>query len=157
MGTVRVSISDAIERRLPLVSVRSGRAADGYLGVPIGLGFWARLGWAISRRGTNRPLAQLPLTQREFNRVIRLRRIELQGAISAPLFLVLGVAFARFPALAPLGLAIALVSIVTVITAHMTLQRILPEITRVGGSGDVRIEDPHESFASAVKSGDRRR
>ena len=103
-AAVEVPLSDAVNRRLPLVSVRSGRAADGYLGVPIGLGPWSGSCGASPGGRRGGPVVRLPLTQREFDQVLRLRQAERSGIVNSVVFLALAVALARFPLLFPLGL-----------------------------------------------------
>ncbi|MFQ5556241.1 MAG: hypothetical protein ACE5GB_01825 [Acidimicrobiales bacterium] len=155
MADVRVPLDDAVGRRLPLVSVRSGAPADGYLGVPLGLGPVARLAWIISGRGARAPQARLPLTQGEFDRIIRLRRAQRDGIALAGLFVALGAVFARFPVLFPLGVAIGLLSLALTVTARMAEARFTPDVEPVGGAR-LRLIDAHPGFVEAVRAGRRR-
>lgn len=154
MGHVRVPLADATERRLPLVSVRSGAIADGYLGVPVGLGFAERILWSLTERTPRGPVVQLPLTQREFDQVMRLRRAERSGLVNAGLFVVLGLVLARFPLLLPLGLVIGAVSLMLVAVSRWGLGRLLPDVTVRKGA--VTITGVHEEFVARVENGGRR-
>jgi hypothetical protein len=152
--SVRVSLADAVERRLPLVSVRSGRPADGYVGVPLGLGFVERLLFGVTQRSIGRPVAQLPLTEHEFDRVMRLRRVERSGLVNTVVFGTLGLALARFPLLLPLGLVIVVSSLLLVGVARFGLARVIPELSANGGV--VTIDGAHAGFVTSVERGGRR-
>jgi hypothetical protein len=154
VSSVQVSLADAADRRLPLVSVRSGQPADGYLGVPVGLGFGERIVWSVTRRSTGRPVVQLPLTEPEFDQVMKLRNAERSGAINAVVFVALGLALARFPVLLPLGMAIGAVSILMVVAARFALARVVPGVDV--RHGIVTIEGAHADFVASVERGGRR-
>jgi hypothetical protein len=152
--SVSVSLSDAVDRHLPLVSVRSGRPADGYLAVPVGLRFTERIGWTLTWRSPGRPLVRLPLTSKEFDGVMRLRRAERSGVVNAVVFVMLGAALARVPILFLLGLMIGALSIMLIVAARIGLRRALPEVS--GHRGIVTITGVHEEFVTSVESGTRR-
>lgn len=154
MPTVSVSLSDAVDRRLPLVSVRSGAPADGYLGVPVGLGLVEQIVWSITQRSSGRPVVQLPMTDKEFDRVMRLRRAERSGLVNTVVFVVLGVALARFPVLFPLGMMIGAVSVLLMVTARMGLRRAVPGVS--SDRGVITISGVHNQFVTIVESGARR-
>jgi len=154
VASVRVSLSDAVDRRLPLVSVRSGRRADGYLGVPLGLGLVERIVWSVTQRSPGCPMVALPLTGKEFDRVMRLRRAERSGVVNGVVFVVLGVALARFPILFPLGLMIGGLSVLLMVTARIALHRAVPEVS--SDRGVVTISGVHNEFVTIVESGARR-
>lgn len=154
MSSVRVSLADATERRLPLVSVRSGQPADGYLGVPVGLGFGERVVWSVTQRSTGLPVVQLPLTEPEFDQVMRLRRAERSGVVNAVLFVVLGLALSRFPLLLPLGMTIGAVSVLVFVVARFSLARVVPGLD--ARRGMVIIEGAHAEFVTSVEGGGRR-
>ena len=147
-------MADAADRRLPLVSVRSGQPADGYLGVPVGLGFGERIVWSVTRRSAGRPVVQLPLTEPEFDQVMRLRGAERSGAMNAVVFVALGLALARFPVLLPLGMTIGAVSILMVLGARFSLARVVPAVDVRRGM--VTIEGAHADFVASVERGGRR-
>jgi hypothetical protein len=154
VSSVRVSLADAADRRLPLVSVRSGQPADGYLGVPVGLGFAERVVWSVTQRSAGRPVVQLPLTEPEFDQVMRLRRAERSGVVNAVVFVVLSLALARFPLLLPLGMTIAAVSMLMVVGARFSLARVVPGVDVRRGM--VTIEGAHAEFVTSVEGGGRR-
>lgn len=136
MASVRVGLGDARRRRLPPVSVRSGRPADGY--APAG-----------------RPpyVVRVPLTQDEFDEVLGLqqrRRSALWGGVAC---LALGVAMARFPVLLPLALAIAVLSAVLWALAVVALRRRLPRVVPGPGAGEVTLHGVHRDFARALERG----
>jgi hypothetical protein len=147
-------LADAADRRLPMVSVRSGQPADGYLGVPVGLGIAERVVWSVTRRSAGRPVVQLPLTEPEFDQVMRLRRAESSGAVNAVVFVALSVALARFPLLLPLGLTIGAVSVLMVVAARFSLARVVPGVDVHRGT--VTIEGAHADFVASVERGGRR-
>jgi hypothetical protein len=152
--SVRVSLADAVDRRLPLVSVSSGLPADGYLGVPVGLGLLERLVWSVTRRSTARPVAQLPLTDGEFQQVMRLMRIERKGVVYSVVFGGIGLALGRFPLLLPLGLLIAALSLLSMVIARIGLARTIPDLT--AHDGGLTIEGAHAGFVASVERGGRR-
>jgi hypothetical protein len=133
VARVEVELERARDRRLPLVSVRSGRRADGY--APAG-----------------RPLGavQLPLTQAEFDELLRLRSRQRSGLRLAPVFVLAGVALSRYPALLPLGLVTAFVSLLLAAVATFAIRRHLPSVSIDAGSARVTLRrvDPH--FAEVV-------
>ena len=153
-AAVEVPLADAVNRRLPLVSVRSGRAADGYLGVPVGLGFGERIVWSVTQRSAGGPMVRLPLTQPEFDHVLRLRRAERSGIVNSVVFLALAAALARFPLLFPLGLLIVVLSAGLAVAARWGLARAVPTVSVRGRT--VTIADAHPDFVTSVDRGGRR-
>lgn len=133
MARVEVELVAARERRLPLVSVRSGRRADGY--APAG-----------SPPGT----VAVPLTQEEFDRLLDLRRRQRSGLALAPVFLVLGLAFARYPVLLPLGIVTAGVSLALWGAAALAVRRLLPDVRVDEARGRVELRRVHRRFAEVV-------
>ena len=133
MARVEVELRHARERRLPLVSVRSGERADGYApaGKPVGT-------------------VLLPLTQREFDRLLWLRARQRSGLLLAPVFVALGAALARYPVLLPLGVVTAVVSLALWGAATVAIKRLLPEVDVDEERGRVELRRVHRRFAEVV-------
>lgn len=137
MAVAEVSLRDARDRRLPLVSVRSGRPADGY-----------------AEAGREPYVVRVPLTQDEFDRVQllhRRRRSAIRGGVAC---VALGVAMARFPAMLPLGAVIGVLSAALWIAATLMLRRMLPQVEPAGPPGTVRLRGVHRGFVSALAGAD---
>lgn len=133
MATARVPRAAARERRLPPISVRSGDAADGYC--PAG-----RAPWVIA----------VPLTQAEFDRVLWLRRRQASALYGGVACVVVGVAMARFPLLAPLGLTIGVLSGLLWFVCRLALRRILPRVEPGPGAAEFTLRGVHAKFAAAM-------
>jgi hypothetical protein len=135
MAMVRVGLADARERRLPLVSVRSGERADGF-----------------ADAGRAPYVVKVPLTQAEFDRVQLLearRRSAIWGGVVCVAF---GVAMARFPVMLPLGLAIGLLSVALWGACVLLLARLLPDVEPGPIAGQITLRGVHKRFVAAVAS-----
>lgn len=133
MATVVVARAAARDRRLPPLSVRSGRPADGY-----------------AEAGRPPYVVRVPLTQAEFDRVRWLRarqRSALWGGVAC---VALGLAMARFAVLAPLGLLIGALSAVLWGACWLALRRFLPRVEPGPGAAEVTLRGVHRRFAGAV-------
>ena len=133
MATARVGLNDARERRLPLVSVRSGEPAEGY-----------------ARAGRPPYVVQVPLTQTEFDRVQVLearRRSAIWGGV---ICVSLGVAMARFPLMLPLGLVIGVLSFVLWGVCVLLLRRLLPVVEPGPKAGQVTLRGVDRRFVAAL-------
>ena len=133
MATVRVARADARDRRLPAVSVRSGRPAEGY-----------------AEAGKRPFVIRVPLTQAEFNQVQTLVRRQKSALYGGVLCVAFGVAMARFPVMLPLGLCIGLVSAVLWGACWLLLRRLLPRVEPGPGAGEFTLRGVHKGFAAAV-------
>ena len=134
MASVEVSRAAAEQRRLPLVSVRSGKPGAGY--APAG----------------RKPLVvAVPLTQAEFDRMQLLVRRKASALYGGVVCVVAGVAMARFPVLLPLGVAIALLSAALWAAAWLALRRLLPTVEPGPGDDTVVLRGVHRAFAAAVR------
>jgi len=138
LASVEVPLSVARNRRLPLVSVCSGRRADGYApaGRPIGT-------------------IQVPLTQSEFDRLLMLRARQKSGMYGAAGFLVGALATARFSVLLFLGLTISLLSVAMWVVATLALMRLLPAAEVDHSRGSVALGRVHRKFVRAVEQADK--
>lgn len=134
MADIRVSRADARDRRLPLVSVRSGRPADGY-----------------AAAGRAPYVARLPLTQAEFDLVQRLQRRRTSAVWGGVGCVVVGLAMARFPAMFPLAVVIGLLSVVLWVSAAWSLRRVLPRVVPGPGATDLTLRGVHRRFVRAVQ------
>ena len=135
MATVRVARADAEHRRLPLVSVHSGRPGQGY---------------AVAGR---RPLVvRVPLTQPEFDRLLVLERRRQSAVWGGVGCVALGVAMARFPVMLPLALVIGALSLVLWILAAAARRRLLPRVEPGGRPDVVVLRGVHRDFVAAVES-----
>ncbi|MDW3217660.1 MAG: hypothetical protein R8F63_03520 [Acidimicrobiales bacterium] len=133
MATARVARAAARERGLPLVSVRSGRRADGF-----------------AEAGRAPFLIRVPLTQAEFDEVQTLRnrqRSALWGGVGC---LALGAALARFPVVFPFALVIAALSAVMWGVCWLLLRRLLPRVEAGPGAQEFTLRGVHSAFADAV-------
>lgn len=133
MPAVEVPLGDATDRRLPAVSVRSGRAADGY--APAG------------RRPT---LIRVPLTQSEFDHLMALRRRQKSGLYGAFGFLAAGAAMSRFTLLLSFGVLISVVSVLMWAVATLGAIRLLPAVEVDRHHGTVALGRVHRRFVEAV-------
>ena len=133
MARVEVELVAARERGLPLVSVRSGARADGY-----------------APGGQPRGAVLLPLTQAEFDRLLLLRSRQRSGLRLAPVFVLLGAAFARYPVLLPLGLATGIVSLLLWAVARFAEWRMMPDVDVDRERGRVELRRVHRRFAEVV-------
>ena len=131
MATVTVSVRSARHRELPTVSVRSGQRADGFVKVN-----------AKSRR------LYLPMTQVEFERVHDLQHRQRWALTGGAACLLFGLAMARFPFMAVLGVLIAAVSGVLWVALWLALRRLLPRIDVDGAL--VTLRGVHPTFAAAA-------
>lgn len=136
MATVRVDRADAEQRRLPLVSVHSGRVGEGY-----------------APAGRIPVVAQVPLTQCEFDRLLLLQRRQRSAIGGGVVCVVLGVAMARFPVLLPLGLVIGVLSAVLWGLAELARRRLLPRVEVGDRRDEVVLRGVHRDFVAAVESG----
>ena len=135
MATVRVARRAARDRGLPLVSVRSGRTADGY-----------------AEAGKAPYVIRVPLTQLEFDHVHRLKarqRTAMWGGVAC---VAVGAAMAKFPVMGPLGLVIGVVSVALWVACRLLLRRILPVVEPGPGSDELTLRGVHKGFVAAVKS-----
>jgi hypothetical protein len=133
MATAEVGLNDARERRLPLVSVRSGEPAEGY-----------------AKAGRPPYVVQVPLTQSEFDRVQLLetrRRSAILGGVAC---VALGVAMARFPVMLPLGLAIGVLSFALWGACALMLRRLLPIVEPGPKAGQVTLRGVNRRFVAAL-------
>ncbi len=133
MPAVEVKLADATARRLPPVSVRSGRPADGY---------------APTARRSNEIL--VPLTQTEFDQLMALRKRQTSARYGTIGFLVAGAAMSRFTLLLSLGVLISLVSILMWAVATLGVMRLLPAVEVDRGRGTVALGRVHRRFVQAV-------
>ena len=133
MATVRVALADARDRRLPLVSVRSGEPAEGY-----------------AKAGRPPYVIRVPLTQAEFARVQLLERRRLSSMWGGAACVAVGVAMARFPVLLPLGLVIGLFSIALWGACVLMLRRLLPVVEPGPKAGEITLRGVDRRFAEAV-------
>ena len=92
----------------------------------------------------------VPLTQEEFDRLQELRRRQRSGLYLTPVFVVLGLAFARYPVLLPLGLVTAGVSLALWAVAALTARRLLPDVRIDEAKGRVELRRVHRRFAEVV-------
>jgi hypothetical protein len=133
MATVRVDRHQARERGLPLVSVRSGAPADGFV-----------------KAGRPPYVIQVPLTQDEFDMARSLesrRRTAIWGGVACA---AVGVSMSRFPVLLPLGLLIGLLSAGLWGVIWLQLRRLLPVVEAGPGSAEFTLSGVHKDFAAAV-------
>ncbi len=134
MARVTVELGSAQARRLPAVSARSGKPADGYAAAgPKALG------------------VLVPLTQTEFDRVMYLRRRQKSAVYGGFTCLALGLAMARFPFLLPLGAVIALLSAGMWVVATLAIKAYLPGVDAGLDRGTVELSRVHKSFVEAVR------
>lgn len=111
MAIARVALTDARERRLPLVSVRSGETAEGF-----------------AKAGKPPYVVRVPLTQAEFDQVQMLQRRRQTAVWSGVACVAFAVAMARFPVMLPLGLAIGVLSAMLWGACVLMLRHVLPEV-----------------------------
>ena len=135
MATVRVSRAAARERRLPPVSVRSGKRADGF-----------------AEAGRAPYVIRVPLTQAEFDQVQSLRVRQRSAIWGGAGCLAVGAALARFPVLLPLGVLIAVLSAVLWGVCWLMLRRLLPVVEPGPGAKEFTLRGVHKGFAAAVDS-----
>lgn len=134
LPSVEVSLSSARDRGLPLISVHSGREADGY--APAG-----------------RPVGSIlvPLTQSEFDRLMVMRSRQRSGLYGMPGFLLAGLVLGRFGALIYLGVAISIVSGLLWAVATLGIMRLLPAAEVDPSRGSVALGRVHRGFVKAVE------
>lgn len=136
MATVRVARPAARDRGLPLVSVRSGRRADGF-----------------AEAGRAPFVIRVPLTQAEFDEVQMLRRRQRSALWGGAGCLALGAALARFPVLLPVAVVIAVLSAVLWGVCWLLLRRMLPRVEPGPGAQEFTLRGVHSAFADAVGKG----
>jgi len=134
LPSIEVPLSVARNRGLPLISVHSGRDADGYApaGRPIGT-------------------IQVPLTQSEFDRLMLMRSRKKSGLYGMAGFLIGGIALGRFGALLYLGVAISIVSGLLWVVATLGIMRLLPAAEVDQSRGSVALGRVHPKFVKAVE------
>lgn len=162
MATVTVSLAAARQRRLPPVSTRSGRPADGYVPVAVATGSLG-IGWALVLLGPpgwlllaltsdwfrDEVTVYLPHTEREFRRRHRLDRARRDGIVGTLAGAAAGLALSRTPGLLAVGLAITCVSAVLWVAASWARGALTPGL-RI--DGDVLVlGGVHEDFVAAVR------
>jgi hypothetical protein len=133
MATVRVPRAEARERGLPLISVHSGKPADGYAAA-------GRAPYAV----------RVPLTQAEFDQVQMLRKRQTSVLYGGVACVAIGVAMARFPVLLPLGLVIGAISAALWGTCWFRLRRLLPQVEPGPRADEFTLRGVHREFASAI-------
>ena len=133
MATVRVALADARDRRLPLVSVRSGETAQGY-----------------AKAGRPPYVVRVPLTQAEFDQVQLLQRRRQTSVWSGVACVAFAVAMARFPVMLPLGLAIGVLSVALWGACVLMLRHVLPDVEPGPKAGQITLRGVHKGFAAAV-------
>jgi hypothetical protein len=133
MATVRVPRSLARDRGLPLISVRSGKPAEGF-----------------AAAGRAPFVIRVPLTQEEFDQVQSLKKRQTSALYGGVLCLVFGIAMARFPALLPLGLVIGVVSAALWGACWLLLRRILPQVELGPEADEFTLHGVHREFAAAM-------
>ncbi len=138
LPAVQVSLAAARNRDLPLVSVRSGRRADGYApaGRPSGSVF-------------------LPLTQSEFDRLMSMRKRQRTGLYGIGGFVVAGMAMAKFAFILYLGVIISLVSALIWVVATLGIMKLLPAVDIDETRGTVALGRVHRRFVGAVSDSSR--
>jgi len=134
MATVRVPRAVARDRGLPAISVRSGKAANGY-----------------AEAGKAPYVIRVPLTQDEFDEVQQLKVRQKKAVYGGVACVALGVAMARFPVLLPLGLVIGVLSLVLWVACWMMLRRLLPQVEPGPKADEFTLRGVHKSFAEALK------
>jgi len=134
LPSVEVPLLDAKNRGLPLISVRSGRSADGYApaGRPVGT-------------------IMVPLTQSEFDRLLLMRNRKKSGLYGMVGFLFAGVVLGRFGAMLYLGVSISLVSGLLWAVATFGIMRLLPAAEVDSARGSVALGRVHRKFVTAVE------
>jgi hypothetical protein len=133
MASVQVDRAVARDRGLPLVSVRSGKPADGY-----------------AQTGRAPYVVRVPLTQVEFDQVQMLKNRQRSALYGGVLCVAFGVAMARFPVLLPLGLAIGVISGGLWLACWLLLRRLLPQIEPGPGADEYTLRGVHKEFAAAM-------
>ena len=131
MARASVAVDVATSRTLPLVSIRSGDVADGFVTLEV-----------------DGHLLHLPLTGAEFQRVRFLRRRARSARWGGALCLAIGLAMARFPLMLPLGVMIAGLSLLLWAVTRLAIRTYLPSVEVVGS--DVRLRRVHGRFAAAL-------
>ncbi len=134
MARITVDLGSAQARRLPAVSARSGKPAEGY-----------------AAAGPKELAVLVPLTQVEFDRVMYLRRRQKSALYGGVVCLALGVAMARFPILLPLGAVIALLSGAMWVIAALAIKAYLPGVEPGLDKGTVELSRVHKAFVAAVE------
>lgn len=135
MATVRVERSRARDRSLPLVSVSSGKPADGY-----------------APAGKTPFVIRVPLTQTEFDRVHALRSRQKSSLYGGVVCVALGVAMARFPVLLPLGLLVGVLSAALWGACWFMLRRLVPQVEAGPKADEFTLRGVHRDFAAALRS-----
>ena len=133
MATVRVPRSAARGRSLPLVSVRSGRPAEGF-----------------APAGRSPYVIRVPLTQDEFDQVQSLKQRQTSALYGGVLCVAFGIAMARFPVLLPLGLLIGAVSAALWVACRVRLRRFLPRVEPGPSADEFTLHGVHREFAAAM-------
>jgi len=133
MATARVDLADARERRLPLVSVRSGKPAHGY-----------------ATAGKAPYIVRVPLTQAEFDRVQWLEAKRRSAIVGGVVCVAFGVAMARFPVMLPLGLFIGALSFALWGACVFMLRRLLPVVEPGPKAGQITLRGVDRRFVAAV-------
>lgn len=135
MARVKVDRGVAVERRLPTVSVKSGKRADGY--VPAG------------KPGEQ---VMVPLTQAEFDHVRYLRRRQKSAIWGGLACFALGAALSRFALLLPLGAIIGVLSAALWLVVTLSLKRFLPGVEISTNGRRVELSRVHRDFVAAVSA-----
>jgi len=135
MARVEVDRRVAVERRLPAISVKSGRRADGY-----------------APAGKSGEEVFVPLTQSEFDRVRYLRRRQKSAISGGVACFALGAALSRFTLLLPLGAIIAVLSLALWIVSTLALKSFLPGVEISTNGRRVELSRVHRDFVAAVSA-----
>jgi hypothetical protein len=135
MAVVRVGRSLARDRGLPLVSVRSGKPANGY-----------------AEAGKVPYVVRVPLTQDEFDQVQMLRTRQKTAMYGGVACAAVGAAMSKFPVLLPLGLLIAVLSAALWGACWVMLRRLLPRVEPGPKAHEITLRGVHKGFATAVRS-----
>ncbi|RMH77382.1 MAG: hypothetical protein D6683_09085 [Actinomyces sp.] len=161
MATVTVPLAAARDRRLPAVSVRSGRSADGYVPVAVATGSLG-IGWVLVLLGPpgwlllaltsdwfrDEVTVHLPHTEREFRRRHRVERARRDGIVGTVAGAAAGLALSRTPGLLVVGLAITCVSAALWVAASWARGALTPDL-RLDGERLI-LAGVHEDFVAAV-------
>jgi hypothetical protein len=132
---VQVPRGVARDRKLPLVSVRSGKPADGY-----------------AEAGSAPYVVRVPLTQSEFDQVQQLKgrqRSALWGGVAC---VAIGAALSKFTILLPFGLFIGVISAMLWGVCWLSLKRLLPDVEPGPGPAEFTLRGVHKDFAAAVNA-----
>ncbi len=164
MARVVVDLEVATSRRLPMVSVRSGRVADGFVTVTAPTGSLG-VGWALVLLGPpgwlllaltsdwfrDEVAVTLPLTTGEFRRRHRIERARRDGIVGTVAGAAAGLALSRTPGLLVVGLAITAVSAALWVAASWARGALTPTVRVDTATARVEIVGVHEGFVAAVR------